>query len=76
MSMPRMRTIPAAFQEIKAADPNTALTMRGLRAAVNRGEIPSYCVGSKRLVNVDQIEQMLCNLSGVPKLRSDMIRPL
>ena len=40
MSVPRMRTVPEAFRELKAADPNSAFTLRALRAAVNRGEIP------------------------------------
>lgn len=53
MSIPRMRTIPEAFKELKAADPNTAYTLRALRAAVNRGEIPVVTVGSKRLINMD-----------------------
>lgn len=53
MTVPKMRTIPEAYKELKAADPNTAYTLRALRAAVNRGEIPVVPVGSKRLINMD-----------------------
>ena len=51
MTVPRMRTIPEAFNELKKADPETAYTLRALRAAVNRGELPVVRVGNKRLVN-------------------------
>lgn len=51
--IPRLRTIPQAMNEIKSADPNTALTMRALRRMVNTGEIPTVAVNSKKLVNLD-----------------------
>lgn len=59
MSVPRMRTIPEAFNELKKADPNTAYTLRALRAAVNKGELPVVMVGNKRLVNLDRLFEML-----------------
>ena len=67
MTVPRMRTVPEAFRELKAADPNTAYTLRALRAAVNRGDIPAIMVGSKRLINLDQLFEMLAAPSSCPK---------
>lgn len=52
-SLPRMRTIPSAYQEIKTLDPNTALTMRALRRMVDNNDIPSVLIKSKRLINLD-----------------------
>jgi len=54
-----MRTVPEAFRELKKADPNTAYTLRALRAAVNKGEIPVVSVGNKRLINLDTFFEML-----------------
>ena len=46
----RMRTIPKAYQEIQALDPNTSLTLRALRRMVSCGEIPVIQVASKKNV--------------------------
>lgn len=59
MTVPRMRTVPEAFRELKKADPNTAYTLRALRAAVKKGEIPVVSVGNKRLINLDTFFEML-----------------
>lgn len=59
MTVPRMRTVPEAFRELKKADPNTAYTLRALRAAVNKGEIPVVSVGNKRLINLDTFFELL-----------------
>ena len=67
MTVPRMRTIPEAFNELKKADPETAYTLRALRAAVNRGELPVVRVGNKRLVNLDKLFEMLNTPSSEPK---------
>lgn len=60
MAVPRMRTLPEAYRELKKADPNTAYTLKALRAAVKKGEIPVLTIGSnKRLVNLDTLFEML-----------------
>ena len=60
-SSPRMRTIPQAYNEIKATDPHSALSMRALRRMVATGEIPSISVKSKKLINVDLLlEHLSC----------------
>lgn len=76
MTVPRMRTIPEAFNELKKADPETAYTLRALRAAVNRGELPVVRVGNKRLVNLDKMFEMLNTPSSEPKETNAGIRKI
>lgn len=76
MTVPRMRTIPEAFNELKKADPETAYTLRALRAAVNRGELPVVRVGNKRLVNLDKLFEMLNTPSSEPKEANAGIRKI
>ena len=54
-----MRTIPKAFAEIKAADPNTDLSIKALRKLVKEGRIPSVKIENKVLVNLDLILETL-----------------
>ena len=46
--MRRIRTIQGAFDEIRAADPDSAITLCAIRRAVTEGDIPSRRVGSGR----------------------------
>lgn len=73
-NVPRMRTVPEAFAELKKADPSTAYTLRALRAAVNRGEIPVIKVGNKRLINLDRLFEMLSTPSFCEKENAEGIR--
>ena len=59
MTLLRMRTIPKAYEEIKALDPNTDLTLRALRRMVKNGEIPSVQIASKKLINLDLLLEVL-----------------
>ena len=59
IALPPMRSIKQAYEEIKAADENTALTLRGLRALVVTGAIPSVQVGGKYLINMDVLREYL-----------------
>ena len=60
-NIPRMRTLPKAYAEIKALDPNTAFTMRALRRMVNQGELPTVQINSKKLINLDLLlEKLSC----------------
>ena len=64
--MCRYRTIKSAYAEIKAADPNTALTEYRIRQMVLLGEIPSQKAGNKYLVDIDAISP-LCEVVKVGK---------
>lgn len=59
MTLTRMRTIPKAFAEIKALDPNTDFTLRALRRMVKNGEIPTVQIASKKLINLDLLLDVL-----------------
>lgn len=50
---PRMRTLPQAYKELKETDPNTAITLRAIRKLVSSGEVPSFKIGNKVLINFD-----------------------
>ena len=52
-ALPRMRTIPKAYKEIKELDANSDLTLCALHRMVNDGKISIVKVGTKRLINLD-----------------------
>lgn len=57
--MKRIRTIQGCYNEIKAKDPDTAITLRAIRRAISEGDIPSRRIGSgkgwKYLVDLDEV---------------------
>jgi len=59
--MPRMRLLKEALSEIKSSDPDSALTLHGLRQLVITGEIPHCRIGNKILINLDNLENYLIN---------------
>lgn len=61
--VPRMRTLPKAYAEIKKMDPDTAFTMRALRRMVINGELPTVEVASKKLINLDLLLDKLSCIS-------------
>lgn len=58
--MARWRKIRDGYAEIKAADPNTALSESAIRRMVLRGDIPSYRIGTHYLIDLDDLDS-LCN---------------
>lgn len=65
--MAKMRIIKDVFEEIKKNDPNTAITMCGLRRMVQTGVIPSVQIGRKRLINYDNLMEYLDNIVSEPE---------
>ena len=57
--MAKMRTLDMAWEEIKAADPNTSLTKYSLRQILMSGKVPIVRVGRLRLVNMDTLHSYL-----------------
>ena len=55
----RMRTLPEAIRHIRETDPQTAFTPHALRMLVLSGKFPHIKIGTKRLVNVDLLEDYL-----------------
>ena len=62
--MTRLRTINKAYDEIKARDPDTAISRRMFRDIVRSGAIPSIERGNRSLVDVDVAESCLMDMAG------------
>jgi hypothetical protein len=67
--MPRMRLLKEALADIKASDPETALTLHGLRQLVITGEIPHCRIGNKILINLDVLECYFTN----PEMKTEVL---
>ncbi len=50
-----MRTISEAISEIRAADPNSAITPYRIRQLILCGILPSVRAGNKYLINLDDL---------------------
>ena len=60
----RLRTINKAYDEIKAKDPDTAVSRRMFRDIVRSGMIPSITRGNRSLVDVEVAERCLLDMAG------------
>ena len=60
-TLPRMRTIREAAQEIKELDEHTALTQWRIRELVLSGVVPAVRAGNKILLNLDTLFEYLSN---------------
>lgn len=57
--MPRIRTLKEAAAELKAKDPETAITEYALRRLVKSGKLPHVLAGRKYLINMQVLESYL-----------------
>lgn len=57
--MPRWRNISVSYNELLELDPNTAITITGLRRLVNDGDIPHIRIGRKILLDLDNLFEFL-----------------
>lgn len=55
MELQKYRTINAAYAEIKKQDPETEISMHGIRMGVKQGLIPSTKIGKKVVVSIESI---------------------
>ena len=51
--VPRMRTIPRAYQELLKLDPDTSISMRMFRKICGSEQVPKVNIGNKTLINFD-----------------------
>ncbi len=58
----RIRTVNTAFEEIKAKDPNSAITKAAIRRLLSNGIIPSINIGNKVIFNMDDLENILAEV--------------
>lgn len=61
IKFPRMRTTKEAAKEIKATDPNTAVTEYYIRQLALSGILPRVQAGRKMLINFDLLLEYLAN---------------
>lgn len=59
--LPRMRLMREAYEEIKKADPGTAITMNYIRKLVISEAVPSMRAGNRYLINMADLEAYLVN---------------
>lgn len=57
--MARIRTIPQAVKDIRAADPETAIGYNTIRCWVNNGTIPHVKAGNTALIDLDYLFDLL-----------------
>lgn len=59
--------------ELKAADPNTAITLSYIRRTINSGRVPVVHVGKKKLVNLDLMLEVLGSGIVAPQGQEDAV---
>ena len=59
-----IRTIDKAYDEIKARDPETALSRELVRQMIKTGMVPSLKVGNRKLVDVDVLQEQVAKITG------------
>ena len=59
MTAPRMRTAEKVLEIIKAADPDTEVTLYYLRQMIRAEAVPVVSCGRKKLVNADAVLELL-----------------
>lgn len=55
MATPRMRTLDQCAAELRAIDPESALSKNAIRSLALSGAIPLVRIGNKRLINFDRL---------------------
>lgn len=71
--LPRVRTATGILDELKAADPNTAITLSYIRRTINSGRVPVVHVGKKKLVNLDLMLEVLGSGIVAPQGQEDAV---
>lgn len=66
----RIRTIPEAARELKAADPNCEITAWSIRSMVKEGTLPDVRVG-KFLVDLDLLERLFVPVNTLENQRGE-----
>ena len=66
MAVPRMRTAEKVLAEIRAADPDTEVTLYYIRSLIKAGAVPVVECGRKKLVNVDAVMELLSSGYALP----------
>lgn len=65
MPLPRMRTAVKVMDELKALDPDTAVSLHFVRWLIKTRKVPIVEVGRKKLVNLDLLLEYLAQGSPI-----------
>lgn len=74
MSVPHMRLLKEASEEIKALDPGSAVTTYFIRKLALEGKIKSVMSGRKRLINFDDLLDYLTSPQDTEPVKTSKIR--
>ena len=61
----RVRNIKQAYEYIKQQDSETALTESAFRSIIKSGLIPTFSIGSRILLKLDDVDKFLQDVTGV-----------
>lgn len=74
--MTRMRLLGEAYEQLLKDDPDTNITLYGLRTIIKSGKIPTIKLGRKTLLNYDYLLEYFQNGDNRNKNCKGQIRPL
>ena len=60
----RVRNIKQAYEYIKQQDSETALTESAFRRIIKNGLIPTFTIGSRILLKLDDVDKFLQDVTG------------
>ena len=63
--IPRMRTIPKAYAELKKLDPDTSISMRMFRKICGSDQVQKVNVGNRTLINFDLLLEVIPCYNGI-----------
>lgn len=66
MSVPKMRGLKEAVDELHEQDDGSALSLYALRSLVASGEVPCVRIGRRVLVNMDLLYEYLSKAAEAP----------
>ena len=55
MEIEKYRTIKSAYSEIKKQDPESEISINGIKTGIRQGLIPSITIGNKVVVSIENI---------------------
>ena len=55
MEIEKYRTINSAYSEIKKQDPESEISINGIKTGIRQGLIPSITIGNKVVVSIENI---------------------
>jgi hypothetical protein len=71
-----MRLIKEAYEQLLSDDPDTNITLYGLRTIVKSGVIPTIQLGRKTLINYDYLLEYFQHGDKKQGNRTEIIRPI